>query len=203
MLERTSTETPCQVSPFKFGIPGMLGGNHLIEKGVECVSNVHQKKALLKITSPLGSQTHSDSFLEKPVHIRDDGLFITNPFPKWAGPPPPTARAGYHSQVSIWAREEQFQSHTLSTHRILRPFLIVSIGLKQASTIVVFQFTLLWERSGADYKGPHWYKREKLTKHFRHWWGPKGLCSATFKWDHRWQRGANSNDYSFAFFVFF
>lgn len=125
------------------------------------------KEALLKITSPLGSKTHSDSFL-KNLFASDmtDGLSQIH-FQHERGHPQPTVRTGYHSQVSIWAREEQFQSHTLSTHRILRPVLTVSIGLKQASTIVAFQFTLLWERSGADYKGPHWYKRERSYQTFQ------------------------------------
>lgn len=125
------------------------------------------KEALLKITSPLGSKTHSDSFLEN-LFTSDmmDGLSQIH-FQHERGHPQPTVRTGYDSQVSIWAREKQFQSHTLSTHRILRPVLTVSKGLKQASTIVAFQFTLLWERSGADYKGPHWYKRERSYQTFQ------------------------------------
>lgn len=120
------------------------------------------KESTAKKNQPPWEQNAFRFFLGKPVHIRDDGRSSPIHFQNERGHPQPTARTGYHSQVSIWAREEQFQSHTLSTHRILRPVLTVSIGLKQASTIVVFQFTLLWERSGADYKGPHWYKREKL-----------------------------------------
>lgn len=51
---------------------------------------------------------------------------------------------------------------------------------------------------------PHWYKRE-ITKHFRHQRGPRGLCSATFKWNHRWQGGDEQQRLLFciSFFFFF
>lgn len=49
---------------------------------------------------------------------------------------------------------------------------------------------------------PHWYKRE-ITKHFRHQRGPRGLCSATFKWNHRWREGQTAMITLLHFFLFF
>lgn len=41
--------------------------------------------------------------------------------------PTPMDRTGYLLFTGVnWAREEQFQSHTLSTHQILRPILTVN-----------------------------------------------------------------------------
>lgn len=87
----------------------------------------------------------------------EKGVISHKPISKRSkGCPPHTEGRLSSTQVSSGAQEEEIQSHVLSTHQILRPIPTVSKGLlKQASTIMAFQGTLLRERTGADYKGPH------------------------------------------------
>lgn len=81
-----------------------------------------------------------------------------------------------------WAKEELFQSHTFSTHQICRPNLTVDkVTLKQASPTMEFTHPALRKARSLLQRTSLIQKR--ITKHFRHWWGPKGLCFATFKWD--------------------
>lgn len=116
-------------------------------------------------------------------HSRDDGHCITNPLPNdWGCTPAPMDRTGYYSKVSM-PLENSFQAIPLAPTKFSGQFSqSTDDWSKQASPTMTVQRPLLWERSGADYKGPHWYKRERgIPEQFRHWWGPKGLCSATFK----------------------
>lgn len=139
-------------------------------------------------------------------HFRDDGHFITNPFPKWWGVTLAFVARSPITGVNQ-AREEQFQSHTLSTHRISGQF---------------SQPTKDSEASKPHHRGSARpaptkvrsrlqrtsliQKREELLNISDTDEDQKGLCSATFKWelfkttdDNREQ---TSNDYSFAFFFF-
>ena len=156
-------------------------------------------KALLWITCPLGSKLASGYFPESlftPAGFFQPSLpfqrgWILDNMPKWLGLPlsPPRNRQDWLLSRGVnRATQEQFQSHTLSTHQILRPIL----GQQMPGA------------SKPHHQGsvhPAW---RKVRSRFRHRWRPKGLCSVTFKWDLFKTTDDNgertSNDYSFAFF---
>lgn len=139
-------------------------------------------------------------------HFRDDGHFITNPFRKWLALPS-LLWIGYRSQVSIGLEKNSFQAIHLAPTKFQANSHSPQMTLKQASPTIMVQCTLLWERSGAQYKGPHWYKRERNHWTFQTLMRTKGslfchIQMRTFQ-DHRWQQGANKQWLLFCILFFF
>lgn len=136
-----------------------------------------------------------------------DGHFITNPFPKWLG-----VTLTFEARSSItgvnWAREEQFQSHTLSTHGISGQF-SQSTNDSEASKPHHHGSAHPALRKGRSrlQRTSLIQKREELLNICDTDEDQTGLCSATFKWELFKTTDDNgeqtSNDYSFAFFFFF
>lgn len=172
-------------------------------------------KALLWITCPLGSKLALGYFSESlitPAGSFQPSLpfqrgWILDNMPKWMGLPlsPPHNRQDWLSFRGVnWATEEQFQSHTLSTHQILRP--ILGQQMPGASKPHHSRFSAPCLEKGQEQitKDLTDIKERGIAQYFRHWWRPKGLCSVTFKWDLFKTTDDNgertSNDYSFAFF---
>lgn len=173
-------------------------------------------KALLWITCPLGSKLASGSqkacsLQQAPsnhlCHFREDGYLITCPN-NWGyhSPHPTTDRTGYRSEVSIELQKNSFKAIRLAPTKFSGQF-SVNKCLEQASPTIEVQCTLLGERSGADYKGPHWYKRERNCPIFQTLMKTQGplFCHIQMRsfQDHRWQRGANKQWLLFCIFLNF
>lgn len=126
-------ETPWQVFPFKLEISWNDGSYQFKrDNGLICFNC--PLKALLWITCPLGSKLASGYFPESlftPAGFFQPSLpfqrgWILDNMPKWLGLPlsPPHNRQDWSAFRGVnRATQEQFQSHTLSTHQILRPIL--------------------------------------------------------------------------------
>lgn len=151
-------------------------------------------------------------FLEKPAPsrgvkqplllLRKNGGHVTNLFLKCPRAARPELRAGYPPQVFIGAREEQIQSHALSTHQILRPIPTVNKGLrsKQAPSGYV--------SASCSKKGQEQITKTSLIqkRNYQTFQTPKRTKGPLFchiQMKPQMTRGTNSNDYSFAFLFFF
>lgn len=137
-------------------------------------------------------------------YCRDDGFSVTNSCLQWLGPPPLPQTGPVH-----WAREEQFQSHTHSTHQILRPNLSQQMTLKQASPTISVHAPCFEKGQEQITKALTDTKREELPNisDTRRTKGPL-FCHIQMRsfQDRRWQQGANKrrrSDHSFAFLKIF
>lgn len=93
------------------------------------------------------------------MHIRDDGQFIKKPSPKWWGHPQAHHGLDWLLFTGVNLGQRSFKAIHLAPTEFSGQF-SVNKWLKQASKHHHRgSGTLLCERSGADYKGPHWYKR--------------------------------------------
>lgn len=140
---------------------------------------------------------------QPPLQLRKNGEGrVINLFLKCPRDACPKLRTGNLPQVFTGAREEQIQSHALSTHQILRPIPTANKGLwsKQAPSWYlsapcskrgqeqITKTSLIQKRNYQTFQTP------KRTK------GPL-FCHIQMK--PQMARGTNSNDYSFAFLSFF
>lgn len=119
--------------------------------------------------------------------------------------PPTTDRTGYHSEVSIGLEKNSFKAIHLAPTKFSGQFSqSTNTWSKQASPTIEVQCTLLRERSGADYKGPHWYKRERNCRTFQTLMKTKcpSFCHVQMRsfQDHRWQREASKQWLLFCIF---
>lgn len=163
-------------------------------------------KALFKITGPFGSKIFSSRFLESlfaPAGSAQASLsfwrcwaFDHKSFSRndWGCTPTPMGRTGYRSQVSIGLERNSFKAIYLAPTK----FSASSQSTNDSEASQPHQCGSaqpLWERSGADYKGPHRYKRERNYRTVQTLMRTKGplFCHIQMRafQDHRWQQGAN------------
>lgn len=181
-------------------------------KGISCFKYPwhHSRHPVL-----LGAKDTLRLFLEKPAPSRgikqlplqlrkNGGGRVINLFLKCPRDTHPKLRTRNLPQVFTGVREEQIQSHALSTHQILRPIPTANKGL--------------WSK-----QAPSWYlsapcskrDQEQITKtsliqkrNYQTFQTPKRTKGPLFchiQMKPQMARGTNSNDYSFAFlsFLFF
>lgn len=183
-------------------------------------------QALFSKTCPLGSKLSLCYFLQslftwagshQPslVFGRDDRCLMTNDnlLLNNARGYPHSHGEDWLSLTGVnWAREEPFQSHTFSTHQILRPNLSQQNDSEAKASPPPVTVHAPWSAKGQEQITKDLPDTEErgITTHFRHWWGLKSLCSATFKWglvkttdDNRGRQAMVTLSHSFLFFTFF
>lgn len=126
--------------------------------------------------------------------------------------PTPMERTGCYSKVSTGPEKNCFKAihfaPTKFSGQILQSTTWLGSKSKTPPIMVHEAPALLKVRSRLQRTSL--IQKRGITTHFRYWWGPKNLCSVTFKWDsvqdHRCQRGAEEqwllfcNSWLFLFF---